>query len=214
MTLPDTVFFPQAMLPLHIFEKPYRKMLRDVLLEDRMFAVCSGASAQEELPVPGEKPQRVATAGLIRACRENPDGTADLVLQGLCRIQFSQILSHSPYRSADIEILPSVPGKNQETLLRLKGRLLGCIGVKRRLGGTIPSEVLTFLKGIDEPDVVVDLAAFALCEDRNFKQRLLETVDTSERLELYIDSLRRDIEEIRLHKKLLGPLDEGDIGMN
>ena len=38
MTLPDTVLFPQALLPLHIFEPRYQQMLRDVLATHRMFA--------------------------------------------------------------------------------------------------------------------------------------------------------------------------------
>lgn len=214
MTLPDTVFFPQAMLPLHIFERGYRKMLKDVLSNHRMFAVSSAAPPGDiDSALPG-RPRSVATAGIVRACKKNDDGTSHLLLQGLCRIKFGEFVSESPYRSAAIDILPSVPGKNVETLLRLKGRLLGCIGVKRRLGGLISSEVLSFLKTIDEPDVVIDLAAFSLCEDPNFKQRLLETVDTSERLELFIDQLRRDIAEIRLRKKLQGPVDDEDIWMN
>lgn len=213
MTLPDTVFFPQAMLPLYIFEKSYTRMLKDVLSKHRMFAISAGGSFSA---APGlrEHPQRIATAGLIRACKKNGDGTANLVLQGLCRIECNPILNTSPYQSADIELLPSIPGNNLETLLRLKGRLLGCIGVKRRLGGSIPKEVLAFLKSIDEPDVVVDLAAFALCEDADLKQRLLETVDTSARLRLFIDSLKRDIDEIRIRRKLQGRVDDDDIWMN
>jgi Lon protease-like protein len=39
MTLPNLAFFPQALLPLHIFEPRYRQMLRDVLASNRIFAV-------------------------------------------------------------------------------------------------------------------------------------------------------------------------------
>ena len=39
MTLPETVFFPQALMPLHIFEPRYREMLRNVLATNRLFAV-------------------------------------------------------------------------------------------------------------------------------------------------------------------------------
>lgn len=214
MTLPDTVFFPQAMLPLHIFEPCYRKMLKDVLSNHRMFAVSSVASPGEIYPSSPDRPRRVATAGIIRACKEHADGTANLLLQGLCRVKFTKTLSESPYRSAAIKILPSVPGQNLEKLLRLKGRLLGCIGVKRRLGGTIPGDVLSLLKSIEEPDILIDLAAFSLCDDQALKQRLLETVDTSERLELFIDKLGRDIADIRLRRKLQGRLDDEDVWMN
>src|SRR2546422_8633740 len=39
MTLPNVAFFPQALMPLHIFEPRYRQMLRDVLATNRLFAI-------------------------------------------------------------------------------------------------------------------------------------------------------------------------------
>ena len=45
MTLPNATLFPQALLPLHIFEPQYRRMLKDVLHSDRMFAVAARSLA-------------------------------------------------------------------------------------------------------------------------------------------------------------------------
>ena len=39
MTLPSATLFPQALLPLYIFEPRYRQMLADMLKADRMFSV-------------------------------------------------------------------------------------------------------------------------------------------------------------------------------
>ena len=39
MTLPNATLFPQAMLPVFIFEPRYRQMLAEVLVGSRMFAV-------------------------------------------------------------------------------------------------------------------------------------------------------------------------------
>ena len=55
MTLPNLAFFPQALLPLHIFEPRYRRMLRDVLASNRIFAVAcldSEAAASDGPPIP------------------------------------------------------------------------------------------------------------------------------------------------------------------
>jgi Lon protease-like protein len=41
MTLRSAVLFPQAIMPLFIFEPRYRQMLRDVLAKDRIFAVAA-----------------------------------------------------------------------------------------------------------------------------------------------------------------------------
>ena len=53
MTLPDATLFPQALLPLHIFEPRYRRMLADVLESDRMFSVAmQKPDCRRETPSP------------------------------------------------------------------------------------------------------------------------------------------------------------------
>lgn len=214
MTLPDTVFFPQSLLPLHIFEPRYRKMLRDVLSNDRMFAVTVRDDAEDDDFENFEPPCQVATVGVIRACRKNDDNTSNVLLQGLSRIRVEKIVSEAPYRSIEIDPLMSVPGKKRDKLLHLKGRLLGYIGVKQRLGWPISREVFSYLKSIDEPDVVADIAAFSVLDDQKLKQELLETLDTSRRLELLIRHFTSEIDDLRLRKKLQGTLDDDDIWMN
>ena len=57
MTLPNVTLFPQALLPLYIFESRYRRMLTDALETHRMFIVAM------------QKPGRV---------RETPSGVAGM----------------------------------------------------------------------------------------------------------------------------------------
>ena len=66
MTLNKTVLFPQAMLPLYIFEPRYRQMLADVLPAARIFAVASVKSDEEEAELL-ETPCTVAGIGVVRA---------------------------------------------------------------------------------------------------------------------------------------------------
>lgn len=70
MTLPQVVFFPQALLPLHIFEPRYRTMLVDVLAKDRLMAVVGLDPRRANEPEAFEPPHRVATVGIIRACQK------------------------------------------------------------------------------------------------------------------------------------------------
>ena len=54
MTLPSVTLFPQALLPLLIFEPRYRKMLKSVLQGSRIFAVAmQKPKAMREAPVSG-----------------------------------------------------------------------------------------------------------------------------------------------------------------
>src|SRR5580658_3201860 len=98
MTLPKIAFFPQALLPLHIFEPRYRRMLREVLASNRLLAVAGINPELADAQGQFEPPHRVAGIGLIRACQKNGDGTSNILLQGLCRVEILDILADEPYR--------------------------------------------------------------------------------------------------------------------
>lgn len=214
MTLPNLAFFPQALLPLHIFEPRYRQMLKDTLAADRLFAVAGLKEEDAENEDGFEPPHRVATLGIVRACQKHEDGTSNLLLQGLARVEVLQILREKPYRIVRIRALSSKQGATPETNAKLRADLGKLIVTKQRLGGTIPREFAQFLKTVDDPETFVDLAAFSLCEDVRLKQKLLETLSVHRRLELFAGQIRSDINAMKLRRKLQGHLGDDDICLN
>lgn len=212
MTLPNLAFFPQALLPLHIFEPRYREMLRDVLSTNRLFAV-AGLNPKAD-PTEFEPPHRVATLGIVRACQGNEDGTSNLLLQGLARVEVQAIIGEHPYRRIRIKALSSQPGADTGENLRLRTTLARLITTKQRLGGTISGDFTRFLKTVEDPDIFADLAAFSICEDPRLKQKLLETLDVHKRLELLNRHLRADVDALKLRKTLQGDLPDDRIAHN
>ena len=211
MTLPHMAFFPQALMPLHIFETRYQQMLKHVLSTDRIFAV---AGLHPESDPSEERGQRIATAGIVRACNLNDDGTSNLLLQGLTRVECLSIVSEEPYRTIRIQTLSSDREESGERSKRLRLRVERLISLRRPLGGPTPEGFTQFLRGVEDPAAFVDLAAFTLCPNPAFKQRLLETLDVEQRLLLYGDSLRHEIDKMSLQKKLQGRLPNEDIDRN
>lgn len=213
MTLPNVTFFPQALLPLHIFEPRYRRMLRDVLAADRLFAV---AGLNERIvDQQFEPPHLIATVGIIRACQKNADGTSNLLLQGLCRVELLEILADEPYRRVRIKALPSKAAESDSAeTARLRNEVTRLIALKQKLGGSMPPEVTAFLRKVEDPETFVDLAAFSLCDSQDFKQRLLETLDLRKRLGLFARKLRSEINELKLRRKLQGGLPDIRIDEN
>jgi Lon protease-like protein len=214
MTLPNAVFFPQALLPLHIFETRYRHMLRDVLAADRLFAVAALDAGGGATPDAFEPPHRVASLGIIRACQKNEDGTSNLLLQGLCRVQIMKIVRDEPYRRIKIRALMSKAGASADENLALRRELGRLLNVKLKLGAAGTGEMAAFLKTVDDPEAFVDIAAFSLCEDASLKQQLLETLDVHRRLELFGARLRAEIDELKLLRKLQGRLADDRISEN
>src|SRR5580765_9012408 len=104
MTLPNATLFPQALLPLYIFEPRYRQMLADSLHSNRMFAVAMQKPGNaREVPLP------VAGLGLVRVSVGHRDGTSHLILQGIARVELEEAVRYKPYRIQRIRPLQSRP---------------------------------------------------------------------------------------------------------
>lgn len=214
MTLPGTAFFPQALMPLHIFEPRYRQMLRDVLASNRLFAV-AGLNPDPRSGIGQfEPPFRVASVGIIRACQKNDNGTSNLLLQGLCRVEILRIVADEPYRRIQVRALASEAGASLEENQALRRELSRLLNLKLKLAPAGYGEMTAFLKTVDDPEAFVDIAAFSLCEDARLKQTLLETLDVHRRLQMFGARLRVEIETTKLRLKLQGRLPDDRIAGN
>jgi Lon protease-like protein len=189
MVLPDCVLFPHALLPLHMFEERYRRMVAHCLERDRMFCIA--------LPRPGHTEAEnldrwfpVAGLGLIRACVGNPDGTSNLVLQGVIRVELTRLVSISPFPLAEIRPLPSeMTAAVEADALSVKVIEL-CTSLKTN-GREIPAGLAKKLPDLNDPDSLADIVAHAFIEDPYERQTLLGLRSVSERLRLLITLLRR-----------------------
>ena len=100
--LPNVVLFPQALLPLHIFEPRYRQMTADALAGDTLIAM---ALLQSQ---PGEPPPIHDVVGLGRIITHErlEDGRYHLVLRGIARARVQrEIPTDRLYRIAELELL-------------------------------------------------------------------------------------------------------------
>jgi Lon protease-like protein len=213
MTLNDVVLFPQAMMPLYIFEPRYRQMLADVLSEARIFAVAALDPEKEEAEFL-ETPYSIAGVGVVRACKQNEDGTSNLILQGLARVRFEEIVAEEPYRRARISQIISQPDDSDPSLATIQSTLVGLVATQKRLGASIPKEVVQFLSSISNPESVLDLAIYTLCASSRLKQQLLETRSIPERFRKFAHYLNTQIEQLKLDQKLRGGLDDESLGNN
>jgi len=188
MILPNALLFPNALLPLHIFEERYRKMLAWSLENDRMFCIAllrpgrTGAKSDDDF-------FHTAGVGLIRACVGNADGTSHLILQGLHRVHFNGFPQRTPFRIANIEPLPSQPADEMEAPELVQQVLDLCERLKEK-GLEIPTALQHHLSQITDPDALSDVVTNAFVRDPLQRQHLLENLVVSERMRMLIDILR------------------------
>jgi Lon protease-like protein len=213
MTLPNATLFPQALLPLYIFEPRYRQMLADSLHSNRMFAVAMQKPGNSrEVPLP------VAGLGLVRVSVDHRDGTSHLILQGVARVELEQTLRYKPYRVHRIKTLTTPPCDTvaADALLQKVRELLE---ERTRLGlaftfPVMPSsqaevekpdsttlssskEILSYLRSINDPEQAADLVSCAVLPDAAERQTILETIDVETRLRRLIHFLLAEIHKRR-----------------
>lgn len=207
MTLPSATLFPQALLPLYIFEPRYRRMLADSLATDRMFSVAMQKPGRTR-----ETPCPIAGLGLIRVSVGHNDGTSHLILQGLTRVKLQETVQYKPYRVQRIAPLVA-EDKDNVTVDALIAKVHEL--VERRLElAPFPSpfpikkappadahkptvfskeEVLSYLEQLPSADQVADLVTCALLSDAVERQTILETVEVEPRLKHLIHFLMAEI---------------------
>ena len=210
MTLPNATLFPQALLPLYIFEPRYRQMLSDVLHSHRMFTV-----AMQKRGSVRESPSLVAGLGLIRASVAHRDGTSHLILQGLARVELEKPVRCKPYRVQRIRPLQTPPCDNVrvDALVAKVRELLQErveLGLKFPFPGLSPPteenpepaevpaiKILEYLDSIADPEQTADLVSCAVLPAAAQRQAILETVDVEARLRQLIYFLLAEIKTKR-----------------
>ena len=211
MTLANATLFPQALLPLHIFEPRYRRMLADALGSHRMFIV-----AMQKPDRIRETPSVVAGLGLIRVAVDNPDGTSHLILQGITRVEIVRTVRYKPYRVQQIRPLQATPTDSvmvDALLAKVRDLVterialgspfpfpLGATksGKKKHSGTMTIKEIVGHLDKMQDADQLADLVSCALLPGAAERQTILETVDVEPRLKHLIHFL---MAEIRQHRK-------------
>jgi ATP-dependent Lon protease len=86
--------------------------------------------------------------------------------------------------------------------------------VRAKFGTEFPTAMLDLMLAVDEIDHLTDLVASALLDDCRTKQRLLETLNVTERLDRLVQLLHLQIREFEVMRKLQGDLPNEHVGRN
>ncbi len=184
MVLPGAHLFPNALLPLYIFEPRYRQMLTWSLEQHRMFCVAPMKPGISEARSIGDF-YHIVGLGLVRACVGRDDGTSHLVLQGLARVRITGFLQESPFRIAEMRELPSEPADAQESE-SLTTRLLEVCTLLRAGGATVPAALDQQLAQIEDPALLSDIIAQTFLRDPERRQAVFEELRVGARTRLLI----------------------------
>jgi Lon protease-like protein len=190
MPLPGALLFPNALLPLHIFEPRYQQMLEHALREHRMFSVALIKPQRSQWKTTDDF-FHVAGVGLIRACVGRSDGTSNLILQGLRRARFTGFEQSAPFPIARIESVESETTATVETDA-LGAKVIELYSKLKTDGRQLPEKVDKYLANLTDMEMLADLMAATFVNDPLRRQQLLEELSLNRRLRLLIQYLREE----------------------
>ena len=190
MPLPGVLLFPNALLPLHIFEPRFRAMLDYALNADRMLCVALVRPERHHWRTSADFFQ-ISTVGLIRACVGRADGTSDLILQGIRRVKFRDFEQESPFPIARLQPLKTHTNLIVETEA-LAAKVLEFYAHLKDSGRELSEKIDHYLSEMSDPEMLADLLASTFITDAARRQQLLEELDLNQRLRLLIQYLREE----------------------
>lgn len=185
--LPQTVFFPHTLLPLHVFEPRYRQMTEQVLASHKHIGVVRVDEARADAAVPGVG--RVAGVGRIVHHERLADGRFHILLQGIARAELVDELPLEGllYRRARSSLLRcsddgEEAAREVQVLRSCYARLLETCPDQKDVLGDLPLRV-------QEARVLADVVCAAVLDDVTLRQRALEESSVVRRLKCANDAL-------------------------
>lgn len=178
--LPNVVLFPNASLPLFIFEDRYKQMTRDCLEGDRYISVALLKKGWEQQSGP-PRPHSIAGFGrIIRATRQ-PNDCMDIVIQGMGRIEMTEFHDDRAYLRASVSLVQPQYTSGEDLNAQaetLRQRFLSLLDAQ----GISALEFRTQLKLLASPIDLVFFITSHLPLDFYTKQEILEQRMVSEQV--------------------------------
>ena len=193
--LPNVVLFPRTLLPLHVFEPRYHKMVTDALQSNRQIGLTLLQPGWESEYYGNPEVFLTGSMGLITEHKKLEKGKYDILFRGSHRFEIIEFVQDKPYRVARVKLLDDLLPSSGETgeiaieLTRLLRELTGEIsGLQLDLG------VLEKLDFIGLVNSICSSLSLSIYD----KQQLLEMDRLLTRAETILDVLRQQVKSKRL----------------
>jgi len=204
LPLRDTVIFPVLVAPIAVGRENSIKLVDEAVSGgDRIIGVVAMKDSSVENPTAADiHPMGVAV--IVRMMAKVPDGIR-MIVQGVARIQIQQITSEEPYLKARVKVLDAKTEIADEDKVEIEALKRSIGDLFRRtvaLSQNMPDELAGLSTSIDDPAVMTDLIAAHSPISAEDKQRILETVNLKERMNLLLTLMTAEVQVLELGSKL------------
>ncbi len=199
LPLRDVVVYPHMVIPLFVGRDKSIRCLEAAMENDKQILLVSQKDAATDEPSISDL-YEVGTVASILQLLKLPDGTVKVLVEGLQRAEMIKCYEDE-YFIAEAQYLqtPEMDDREQEVLVRTAiSQFEGFIKLNKK----IPPEVLISLNGIDDSARLADTIAAHMPLKLQDKQKVLELIDISARLEFLMTMMESEIDLLQVEKRI------------
>ncbi|MFQ5852396.1 MAG: endopeptidase La [Candidatus Binatia bacterium] len=200
LPLRDIIVFPHMVVPLFVGRQKSIRALEEATQKQGLIFLSSQKDARTNDPTENDI-YPVGTLGSVVQMLKLPDGTVKVLVEGKKRARVVRYLSHPDFFLVAVEDIEEVLGQNTEVeaLVREVHRTFeSYVKLKKK----IPPEMVMSVSSIDSPSRLADTIVCHLGIKLEERQGLLETFNSSERLEKVLGHMRAEIEILEVERRI------------
>ncbi|QZZ23583.1 endopeptidase La [Leptothermofonsia sichuanensis E412] len=206
LPLINTVVVPMAVAPIVVGQERSVKLVDEVMRTNRLVGLVAQRHP-EARPAGPDDIYRVGTAAIIHRFLRLPDGTLQLVVQGLERIRILDFLQTEPFLVARVEIAPEQATAGME--LEARRRTLGELFSKLvPLTEDIPNELAAAGENISDPRMFAYLVAAMTPMETPVRQEILELDAIDHKLQRLIEVVQQELAVRELQQQIASDAQE------
>ena len=196
MAIKNAVVFPGTVMPLLVGREKSRRLLNDVLPDQKVIVLVAQRDADVEDPGPGEL-HEVGTAVFVLKLLSNEDGNRTIIVHGLTRVHIDGFEQTEPYLRARITPISDIEAGGKELEARLLDVRQKAVRVVQ-LAPNVPDEAQVVIGHITSPGALTDFLAANLPLELPVKQSLLAERSVLRRLAVLQQQLYRQVDVLEL----------------
>jgi len=202
LPLRDVVVFPHMVIPLFVGRPRSIRALEAAMEAGKSIMLAAQKSAGKDDPTP-EDVYEIGCVATILQMLKLPDGTVKVLVEGAQRARVINIQDADTHFTSELVPIATdiTTGSEIEALRRA---IVSQFEQYVKLNKKIPPEILTSLAGIDDAGRLADTIAAHLPLKLEQKQKMLEIISTSERLEALLSQLETEIDILQVEKRIRG----------
>ncbi|MBY4945273.1 endopeptidase La [Cupriavidus respiraculi] len=202
LPLRDVVVFPHMVIPLFVGRPKSIKALETAMESGKSIMLVAQKTAAKDEPTADDLYEVGCIANILQMLKL-PDGTVKVLVEGTQRANIREVTEDDSHFMCEAVPVPPGPVESAETEA-LRRAIVSQFDQYVKLNKKIPPEILTSLSGIDEPGRLADTIAAHLPIKLEQKQKILEMVNVTERLESLLSQLEGEIDILQVEKRIRG----------